>query len=306
MSISSPLVSIVLPTYNGSRYINTSIRSCLEQTYKNIEVIVVDGGSTDGTLDIIRSFVDLRIKIVNQEDNVGRLPGALTLGFKHAKGDLFTWTQDDDYFTVDAIEKMCLFLRENPDIGFGYAGYWIINEEGKILRESNIFPPETVYWTNPVGHCFLYRREVAEKAGEYDVCYLMAEDFHYWVKVYKCSKMALIPGRYFFHRLHSGSLTVKQYGAYWALRVSAKARRELLDISWSEYQRQVANAYIEEAFAASLMHDFPHVLHSLLNGVIRDPRWLRERGIYSIGARSIMRKPKNPTPSNPLTNQSDG
>ena len=86
MTATPALVSIVLPTLNGSRFIATSIESCLAQSYEHFELIIVDGGSTDGTLVIVRSFGDPRIRLINQPGNVDRLPGALNCGFAAASG----------------------------------------------------------------------------------------------------------------------------------------------------------------------------------------------------------------------------
>lgn len=292
MNTSDCLISIVLPTYNGSKYIELSIRSILGQTHSNFELIVVDGGSTDNTLEIVQSFKDSRIKIIHQPANSGRLPGALNLGFAHAAGDFFTWAQDDDYYTSEALERMLVFLLQNPDVGLVYTGMWLIDGEGKILREANIFPPEELSWTNPVGHCFLYRREVAEKVGLYDVNYLMVEDVQYWMRVYKQFKMAVIHERHYYHRLHSNSLTVKNYGGYLALRRMAEASRNVLGTSWIKYQQRLADAYVEEAFAAAKKNDFRHLQYCLLNGIIRKPAWLFERGIYSIWIRGLLGLPQ--------------
>jgi glycosyltransferase involved in cell wall biosynthesis len=83
-------VSIVLPTLNGEKYIRQSIESCLNQTYSNLELIIVDGGSTDGTLDVINEIRDARIRLVHQPPNSGRLPGALNLGFRETIGEFLT------------------------------------------------------------------------------------------------------------------------------------------------------------------------------------------------------------------------
>jgi glycosyltransferase involved in cell wall biosynthesis len=288
MSPSEPLVSIVLPTFNGSRYIATSIESVLAQTYRSIELIVVDGGSTDGTLDIVNRFQDPRIKVVQQANNAGRLPGALNLGFARAQGDYFTWTQDDDCYALDAVQVMLSYLTNHPDVGLVYAGFSWIDSEGKETRESDSNPPEALFWTNSVGHCFLYRRSIAEQVGEYDVAYLMSEDSNYWMRIFKRSKMAQIPGRYYYHRWHSGSLTVRDYGCYWALRVAARSRRQVLHINWLEYQRQVAAAFMEEAFAAYSNRDWSRVRRCLVRGLVRNPAWLRNRGVVSIGLQSMI------------------
>jgi glycosyltransferase involved in cell wall biosynthesis len=281
-----PLVSIVLPTLNGGRYIATSLESCLRQTYDHFELIVVDGGSTDGTLDVVRSFADPRIRIVNQANNAGRLPGALNEGFAHARGTLFTWTQDDDYYTPDALATMVAALQADSEVGFVYAGFWFIDAAGQVLRPAEIRPPEELYWRNAVGHCFLYRRTVADQVGGYALDYVMSEDSQYWVRVYRVAKMKQLPGNYFYHRLQPDNLTGRNFGAYASLRVAARARREVLRISWFEYQRQLGDADIEEAFAAHAKHAPDRVRRCVFKGVLRNPRWLANRGVVAIGLRA--------------------
>jgi glycosyltransferase involved in cell wall biosynthesis len=289
-SLSQPLISIVLPTYNGRRYIAQSIESCLSQSYNHFELIVVDGGSTDGTLDVVQAIADPRIKIVHQPANTGLLPGALNYGFAKARGAYYTWTQDDDYYAPEALQTLANGLANHPDAGMVYTGMYFIDPAGAICRDEPTRPPEALYISNPVGCCFMYRREIAELVGPYDVNFYMSEDSHYWMRIYKHSKIVQLPGKYFYHRLHPDSLTVKNYGAYKALRVGARARREVLGLSWLEYQRRISAAYIEEAFAAYNRADYDHVLHCLSRAIWRSAGWLTNRGVWSIYKTALLQK----------------
>ena len=288
MTAAPPLVSIVLPTLNGSRYIASSIESCLAQTYKDFELIVVDGGSTDGTLEIVRSFADPRIRVINQPGNVDRLPGALNCGFAAARGSLFTWTQDDDYFSPDALAAMVHALQSDPSLGFVYSGFWYIDAAGEVLRAAEVGEPAELFRRDAVGHCFLYRREVADQVGKYDPAFLMAEDSHYWDRVLVVTRMQRLPGGHFYHRLHAGSLTVRDYGAYCAMRVAASARRQVLKIPWREYRRQVADAYIQEAFAAHADGAAARVRRCVAKALLNNPFWIGNRGVVSIGLQALL------------------
>ena len=106
----SKLISIILPTYNGEKYIRESIDSILNQTYKNWELIIVNDCSTDQTPTIVDEYAtkDSRIKIINNAMNL-KLPKSLNIGFKEAKGEYYTWTSDDNIFKPTALEVMALF-----------------------------------------------------------------------------------------------------------------------------------------------------------------------------------------------------
>lgn len=114
MSDISKLVSIVLPTYNGEKFIRESIESVINQTYKNWELIIVNDCSTDGTLQIIEEYAqkDNRIKYITNEVN-SRTAQSLNNGFKLAKGEYYTWTSDDNMYKPNAVEKMVKFLDLN-------------------------------------------------------------------------------------------------------------------------------------------------------------------------------------------------
>ena len=127
---SHPLVSIVLPTHNGARYIEQAIQSCLDQTYPNIEIIIVDDASTDETPELLARIAagNHRIRVIRHTQNQ-RLPGALNTGFANAKGDYLTWTSDDNLYEPEAIQLMVSGLEARPDVGFVYCDYRLIGHE---------------------------------------------------------------------------------------------------------------------------------------------------------------------------------
>ena len=109
-----PKVSIVLPTYNGEKFIKESIESVLNQTFEDWELIIVDDCSTDGTLEIIKEYLkkDYRIHLIHNETN-RKLPLSLNIGFRKSMGEYLTWTSDDNIYHADAIEKMFLYLEDH-------------------------------------------------------------------------------------------------------------------------------------------------------------------------------------------------
>jgi glycosyltransferase involved in cell wall biosynthesis len=291
----APLISVVLPVLNSAPYLAASIESCRAQTHTHWELIVVDGGSTDGTLAVVEECLasDPRIRLIHQPANSGKLPGALNLGFAAARGDYFTWTQADDYYESDALAVLLAALLADAQLGLAYTGFEFIDEAGRHLRDAALGPPEGLRERNVVGHCFLYTRAAARLAGDYDPAYWMAEDFQYWLRLSLVTGLRYVPGCHFAHRLHAASLTMSDFGRYYALRLSARARRELLGLAWSDYQRQVADAYVQEAFAAYAAGAFARARRCAAQGLARDPRWWSNRGLWAVLARSLLnRRPR--------------
>ena len=175
MADQHPLVSIVLPTYNGSRYIHKAIKSCLEQTYPHLELIIIDDGSTDNTAQIVQSFKDLRLNFIHLDQNQGHI-AALNQGFARAQGQYLTWTSDDNYYAPQAMAQMLEELSE-AQVDFVYTRYYVIDEDGNIQRTGRTEPPAYLDIDNCVGGCFLYRRQVYETIGDFNSEAFLAEDY---------------------------------------------------------------------------------------------------------------------------------
>lgn len=133
-----PTVSIILPVYNGERYLNEAVESILAQTYPSWELIIVDDCSTDGTPEICQSYVkkDDRIRYVRNETNK-KLPASLNVGFSHARGQYLTWISDDNRFREDALEVMAGALDRDSQIDLVYCRIQQIDEKAisSILRQ---------------------------------------------------------------------------------------------------------------------------------------------------------------------------
>ena len=203
-------VSIVLPTYNGVKCIRQSIDSCLNQSYKNIELIIVDDGSTNEIPDIIKSYKDERIKYFRHKKYKG-LPHVLNTGFAKATGKYLTWTSDDHQYLPNAIEEMVNCLKKNDKIDFVYADYWAYypetdNKELRRLPDKLNFKKE-----NGVGACFLYTRRVYQNVGDYNPRYELVEDYDYWIRICKRFNYLHYPHPLYIYFEHSQSLKSTRY-----------------------------------------------------------------------------------------------
>jgi len=205
-----PKVSIVMPTYNGSAHLRQAIDSCLNQTYPNIELIILDDGSTDSTWEIIQSCQDARIRYGRHKKNKG-LPRALNTGFSLAIGEYMTWTSDDNEYLPTAIGEMVAFLQANPHADFVYADYWAhYLDSGR--RELRRLPDRlALHSRNEVGPCFLYTRRVYQITGEYDPKCALVEDYDYWIRIMKQFQMIHYPHPLYVYGEHSLSLKGRKY-----------------------------------------------------------------------------------------------
>jgi len=225
----SPKVSIVLPTYNGAKYIWQSIDSCLNQTYKNIELIIVDDGSTDETSEIIKSYKDKRIKYLRHEKNKG-LPHALNTGFANATGEYLTWTSHDNYYAKEAIEKMISFLRDR-NYSFVYCDFYRFKDENpsnlNIVKLPDVLTLEN---HNDVGACFLYSRGVYEVIGDYDPDATLAEDYDYWIRVSKKFSMYHLAEPLYSYRECNESLSLSRFYEVRVVDILVRVKNGVLDI----------------------------------------------------------------------------
>lgn len=203
----TPRVSIVLPTYNRANLLPRAIESCLSQTFRELELIIVDDGSTDDTAETARKFagVDSRVRYLSKP-NAG-LPAALNTGFFEATAEFFTWTSDDNRYHLTAIAAMVSEMDRHPDCSLVYTDFQIVNEAGIVREKVQSRPPEDLPGMNVVGPCFLYRRSAADEAGGYDPELRLVEDWDYWLRLARVAPLRHLSGIYYDFLDHEGSLT---------------------------------------------------------------------------------------------------
>lgn len=204
----SKKVSIILPTFNGQKYIRQAIDSCLNQTYGNLELIIINDGSFDKTEEIIKSYASTKIKYFKNEKNMG-LARSLNIGFKNASGEYLTWASDDNYYSPEAIETMARALEENHKTSFVYSNFFQVDEAGNVKKHFRVPGPGYIGIKNCIGPAFLYKREVYEQTGDYNPEFSLAEDYEYWLRIAKKFKMKNISSFLCYYRLHPGSLRSK-------------------------------------------------------------------------------------------------
>jgi len=282
-------VSIVLPTYNGADYIRRSVNSCLAQTHSNIELVIVNDCSTDKTPDIIRSYKDPRIKYIEHEVNK-KLPGALNTGFANATGEYLTWTSDDNYYAPESIEHLLGFLNLYPDVDFVYTDYYSIDEDGEIMDLVELSPANMLIYGNCVGACFLYKRDVYEKTGDFNPDAFLAEDYEYWLRIANNFRMQRLRRPVYYYQYHSKSLT-SEHGEHQIHKRTNEVRRDLLLKEFNLSRKIRSKIYISIAFDEyHYFGNLSQVRHNIIPGILYDPSSIARRSIASLTLKSLLGK----------------
>lgn len=207
-----PKISVILPVYNGERYLRDSIESVLNQTYQNFELIIVDDCSTDNTAAIAQEYADLHpnVNYVKNKINL-KLPEALNEGFSLATGDYWIWTSCDNVYLPHALEHLASELDQNSEIGLVYSSMQLIDETSQISGYVEAGPAEDLILRNVVGASFMYRASVAKQIGFYNKEMFLCEDYEYWIRIALASEIKPISECLYKYRCHSGSLSSNRH-----------------------------------------------------------------------------------------------
>jgi glycosyltransferase involved in cell wall biosynthesis len=211
LSARPPKVSVTLPTYNGTRYLEQSIQSILDQTLVDWQLIVVDDCSTEDVFGVVRGFSDPRIHYIRNGANL-RLPRSLNTGLAIASGEYLTWTSDDNWYAETALEEMVQALETHPRWGLVCCDYYLVSFPDETTELVSVGPAAGLPLENCVGACFLYRRSVAEAVGQYNPDLELVEDYEYWLRVHNRFRIGFLHRPLYHYRRHGDSLTC-QHGA---------------------------------------------------------------------------------------------
>ncbi len=236
------MVTVLITTYNGSDYIKETIESVLSQTYKDFEFILVDDCSKDSTVDIIKSFDDPRIKLIQNEHNLG-ISGASNVGLAAAKGKYIVRCDQDDISLPDRIQKQVEFMEAHPEIGA--SGTWYREFGGHNRVKRNIANAEKLSVALLRGCYIQHPTSILRKSvlDDYGITYRenlrVANDYALWLDMLGHCKLANIPEILFKYRIHK-----KQTGARFSSAVSTEfkfARKEF----FKRYESDISDVDID-------------------------------------------------------------
>ena len=233
---SPPVVSALMSVYNGERFLAAAIHSILGQTLGDLELIVVDDGSTDGTLALLQAFAatDSRVRVVSRA-NTG-ISRALNEGLALARGEFVAKMDADDVSLPDRFAKQVDFLRKHPDVVVVGGGWQVIDEADRLLTTLNgplddaAIQAHALRGHAPITHsCAMMRRAALQQIGGYDVDFSCALDLDLWLRIGEVGRLANLPDTVLRFRLHGGSVSeTKRYEQRRLARVAcerAYARR---------------------------------------------------------------------------------
>ncbi|MDD3948863.1 MAG: glycosyltransferase family 2 protein, partial [Anaerolineaceae bacterium] len=192
---SNPLVSIITPSYNQADYLEQTMLSVLEQDYARIEYWVIDGGSDDGSQEIIQSYADRLAGWVSEKDS-GQAHG-VNKGFAKATGEIIGWLNSDDLYYPGAIRAAVEAFKQHPQASFVFSDVESIDENGQafhLMRYGDWKLPELMSF-HIIGQPGVFlRREVLEQAGYLDLSYNYLLDVQLWIRMAAIAEPFYVPG----------------------------------------------------------------------------------------------------------------
>ena len=242
MDTGRPLISVLVPVYNVESFVEESLESIARQSWREIEVIVVDDASSDGTWEIVRAFAacDSRFVALRNERNL-RIAGALNRALAAARGEYIARCDGDDVMMPDRLERQFEFLQAHPDISLVGCSFIAIDESGRELRLHPYFSgpdllKRLLKFTSPVGHIWLARRSLYDELGGYRLA--TVEDYDFLLRADRAGyRMDNIRGYAGMKMRQRRSNTISQYGL---------TQRVLFNYARRLYMRPDATSYTLE------------------------------------------------------------
>ncbi|GAP13799.1 glycosyltransferase [Longilinea arvoryzae] len=212
-----PLVSIVTPSFNQAAFLEETIRSVLEQDYPRIEYILIDGGSTDGSLEIIQRYANRLAYWVSERDR-GQTE-AINKGFARAQGSILAWLNSDDTYQPGAVREAVEFLRTHPEAGMVYGDGNFIDEHDRVIGR---FPSAQTDlkklrrgYVHVCQQSSFFRAGLWQEVGPLDPSFYFAMDYDLWVRLAQRAPLVYLPCTWANFRLHSDAKTINADDRCW-------------------------------------------------------------------------------------------
>lgn len=245
-----PLVSIITPSYNQANFLERTILSVLNQDYSNIEYIIMDGGSTDGSLEIIKKYSH-RLKHWKSEKDLGQTD-AINKGFSTAQGEVFAWINSDDTYEPNAVSEAVDYLTNHPEIGMVYGDCNFIDSDDEVIGKFNA--KQTDYEKLKTGFVHIpqqasfWRAELWHRVAPLDTSIYFAMDYDLWLRFSKISKITYYPKLWANFRLHGDAKSISEDDRCWPDMLKIHYRnggKWWQPIVWKYWVRKLVAPYIQ-------------------------------------------------------------
>lgn len=216
----APKVSVVMSVYNGSRYLRQSIESILNQTFTDLEFVIVNDGSTDDSREILAEYANLdrRIVIVDNEENIG-LTKSLNKGLAKARGEYIARQDADDVSLLNRLERQASFLSDRADVVLCSCDIESIDGDGRTTHKIHRSCPSDLaawyllFYNHLAGHSqVMFRKNPAIELGGYCESYRYSQDYELWCRLVKVGKIAILSEILLQQRFHQTSISAQKSG----------------------------------------------------------------------------------------------
>jgi glycosyltransferase involved in cell wall biosynthesis len=293
-------VTVLMPVYNGALFVGEAVESILGQTAGDLELLVVDDGSTDRTAEIVRGYRDPRIRLVESPANQG-IVAALNRGLDLAQGKYVVRMDADDVSLPDRVEKQVRYMDQHPEVGVCGGSVQVFDAKGEepvpVLRERRheALACRLVFETVLAHPTVILRGELVRGGLRYDAGYPHAEDYELWSRAARLTRLAVLPELVLRYRAHPGTVSSLNHRAQRrstqrirlrevrALGIEPTFEEAQLHASLARWKLELGPAYVDavrrwlEALAAANRRSrrlpeeaFERMLHHRLARVVRN------------------------------------
>ncbi len=299
-----PQISVIIPAYNAERTIRQTIESVQRQTFQDFELIVINDGSKDRTVELVQSIQDERLKIFSYEN--GGLPVARNRGISRATGEFIAFLDADDLWTPDKLELQLTALKQHPEAGVAYSWTYFmdVNEQGEAVSflpspqysfEGNVYEKLLVSDFIHSGSNTLIRRQAIASAGEFDPTLKSCEDWDYWLRLATCWHFVVVPKHQIFYRRTPGAMSSKvevmKEAALIAMDKAYKAAppelQYLKRYSLISFHKYCAGQYLEHCTDISELRKAQHHLWSAIR---LQPKTLLDKATQKLAIKFLLKR----------------
>jgi glycosyltransferase involved in cell wall biosynthesis/2-polyprenyl-3-methyl-5-hydroxy-6-metoxy-1,4-benzoquinol methylase len=210
-----PKVSVIMSVYNGEKYLREAIESILNQTFTDFEFVIVNDGSTDNSLEILKSYDDERIRVINNEKNIG-LTKSLNKALKVARGEYIARQDADDVSLPDRFEEQMKYFERYPEVALLGTSIYLIDENGKIVGKRIVLAKPSIkdlFKGNQFNHgSVMFKKEVINQLGGYNELIRYSQDYELWLRIAKHCEVRNLTQLLYNFRSHDENIGFKNRG----------------------------------------------------------------------------------------------